>query len=74
MPKVNLTPNPERKKIFSPPNRLEDLPHSIGVHCQRGKKEESPNQDDFFVLQTSSWLFCGVQASNRLYTSFLELI
>ncbi|CAE8639245.1 unnamed protein product, partial [Polarella glacialis] len=37
-----------------------DLPHAIGVHCQRGQKPTSPNQDDFFVLQKQGWLLCGV--------------
>lgn len=41
-------------------SKLGDLPHNIGVHCQRGQKPGSPNQDDFFVLQTPEWLLCGV--------------
>eukprot|EP00931_Biecheleriopsis_adriatica_P056442 TRINITY_DN33439_c0_g1_i1.p1 TRINITY_DN33439_c0_g1~~TRINITY_DN33439_c0_g1_i1.p1 ORF type:complete len:483 (-),score=103.32 TRINITY_DN33439_c0_g1_i1:36-1484(-) len=37
-----------------------DLPHDIGVHCQRGQKPSAPNQDDFWVLQKTDWLLCGV--------------
>eukprot|EP00440_Ansanella_granifera_P014595 gb/GFBE01015864.1/.p1 GENE.gb/GFBE01015864.1/~~gb/GFBE01015864.1/.p1 ORF type:complete len:495 (+),score=105.93 gb/GFBE01015864.1/:1-1485(+) len=37
-----------------------DLPHDIGVHCQRGQKPQAPNQDDFFILQRAGWLLCGV--------------
>lgn len=36
------------------------LPHSIGVHCQRGHKPNSPNQDTFFVLERREWLCFGV--------------
>lgn len=49
-----------KRMDFSKLGQFDELPHNIGVHCQRGKKDDSPNQDDFFVLQTNEWLFCGV--------------
>lgn len=49
-----------KRMDFSQLGQFEALPHKLGVHCQRGHKPDSPNQDDFFVLQTNTWLFCGV--------------
>lgn len=40
--------------------RFVNMPHSIGVHCQRGQKPHYPNQDDFFVLERKEWLLFGV--------------
>eukprot|EP00928_Gymnodinium_smaydae_P029185 TRINITY_DN22051_c0_g1_i1.p1 TRINITY_DN22051_c0_g1~~TRINITY_DN22051_c0_g1_i1.p1 ORF type:complete len:386 (+),score=94.82 TRINITY_DN22051_c0_g1_i1:179-1336(+) len=40
--------------------RFEDMPHSVGVVCQRGQKEGQVNQDDFFILQRAEWLLIGV--------------
>jgi len=37
-----------------------NLPHMIGVHCQRGQKLNMPNQDDFCVVARQDWLVFGV--------------
>ncbi len=29
----------------APTAGTKELPHNIGVHCKRGKKDDSPNQD-----------------------------
>ena len=31
--------------VAGPTAGAKELPHNIGVHCQRGKKDDSPNQD-----------------------------
>eukprot|EP00437_Effrenium_voratum_P006452 CAMPEP_0181429528 /NCGR_PEP_ID=MMETSP1110-20121109/17248_1 /TAXON_ID=174948 /ORGANISM="Symbiodinium sp., Strain CCMP421" /LENGTH=527 /DNA_ID=CAMNT_0023552803 /DNA_START=60 /DNA_END=1643 /DNA_ORIENTATION=+ len=45
---------------YSQLSQFNEMPHTIGVHCQRGQKPDSPNQDDFWILQTQDWLLCGV--------------
>jgi len=38
-----------------------NMPHAVGLMCQRGHKPESPNQDDFFVIARREWFLFGVQ-------------
>jgi len=45
---------------FDGAENFRNVPHSIGLCCQRGQKPHSPNQDDFFVLNRKEWLFVGV--------------
>lgn len=44
-----------------------EMPHAIGVHCQRGQKPSFPNQDDFFILQRQEWLLVGVLDGHGAY-------
>ena len=40
---------------------LQDLPHNLGVHCQRGQKPGSPNQAHHHGLSSRAfWLNMGI--------------
>eukprot|EP00923_Selenidium_pygospionis_P029710 GHVN01052906.1.p1 GENE.GHVN01052906.1~~GHVN01052906.1.p1 ORF type:complete len:251 (+),score=34.42 GHVN01052906.1:905-1657(+) len=42
-------------ETVSPDNKV-----GVGYSCKKGHKPESPNQDDFFVLQINDWHMYGV--------------
>jgi len=47
-------------KPINSDGELSLLCHRVGLLCHRGKKPESPNQDDFFVLAREGLLLLGV--------------